>query len=166
MMTENDFNGKLKKIEINTWIILLIIWTIIHLNCGLTFAGSISTITGNYLNGHLWQLLNDSQKIIHITGIEEGLLLFLSQIREDPKISKDLMDVLIKSGFFDRRRLLFSCQGASGIAARINIFYRDPANLKIPIAEAYQHVTLKLNFASTEDLANNLSDLRRKYKQD
>ena len=164
-MTDKDFKGKLKKIEIKTWIILLIIWTVIHLNCGLAFAGSFSIITGNYLNGHLWQLLNDSQKIIHITGIEEGLLLFLSQIREDLQISKDLMDALKKSGFFDRRRLLFSCQGASGIAARINIFYRDPANLIIPIAEAYQHVTLKLNFASPEDLANNLSNLRRKYRQ-
>ena len=50
------------------------------------------------------------------------------------------------------------------MAAKMDIFYRDPANLIIPIAEAYQHVTMDLNFATAEDLANNLSNLRQKYK--
>ena len=163
-MAEEVSKRKLRNIDISTLKIILVIWTGIHLNYGLTFADSVSTITGNYLNGHLWQLLNDSQKIIHITGIEEGLLLFLSQIKEDLQIPPELMDAMKKSGFFDRRRLLFSYQGPSNIAARIDIFYRDPANLIIPIAEAYQHVTMKLNFANPEDLANNLSNLRRKYK--
>ena len=164
MRTIESFKRKLKDIDIITWKIFLIIWTGIHLNCGITLAYSGSTITGNYFNGNLWQLLNDSQKIIHITGIQEGLLLFLSQIKEDIQIPPDLMDAMKESGLFDRRRLLFSYQGASNIAARIDIFYRDPANLIIPIAEAYQHVTMKLNFATAEDLANNLSNLRRKYK--
>jgi hypothetical protein len=74
------------------------------------------------------------------------------------------MDGMNNSGFFDRRRLLFSFQGASNIAARIDIFYRDPANLIIPIAEAYQHVTMNLNFATPDELAHNLSNLRGKYK--
>ena len=139
-------------------------WLVTILNCGLALADSGSTITGNFLNGHLWQVLNDSQKTIHITGIQEGLLLFLSQIKEDPQIPPKLMDVMKESGFFDRRRLLFSYQGATNIAARIDTFYQDPTNLKIPIAEAYQHVTMNLNFATSEDLANNLSILRRKYK--
>ena len=163
-MTEEGFKRKLINIDIGTWIIFLIIWTWIHLNCGLTLADSGSTTTGNFFNGHLWELLNNSQKIIHITGIEEGLLLFLSQIKEDLQIPPELMDAMKKSGFFDRRRLLFSYQGASNIAARIDIFYRDPANLIIPIAEAYQHVTMNYNFATPEDLANNLSNLRRKYQ--
>jgi len=163
-MTEEGSKRKLTDIGKSTRKSLLIIWTGIYLNCALTLAVSGSTITGNFLNGHLWQLLNDSQKIIHITGIQEGLLLFLSQIKEDLQIPPELMDAMNESGFFDRRRLLFSYQGASNIAARIDIFYRDQANLIIPIAEAYQHVTMKLNFATAEDLANNLSNLRRKYK--
>jgi hypothetical protein len=142
------------------------LWIGIYLNCGLAFAVPGSTTTANYLNGNLWQLLNDFQKIIHISGIQDGLLLFLSQIKEDLLIPPKLMDAMKESGFFDRRKLLFSCQGASNIAVRMDIFYRDPANLIIPIAEAYQHVTLDLNFATPEDLAKNLSNLRRKYNQD
>jgi hypothetical protein len=164
MMADVGYKRKLRNINISTWKIILMMWTGICLNCGLTLAGSGSTITGNFLNGHLWQVLNESQKIIHITGIEEGLLLFLSQIKEDLQIPPELMDAMKESGFFDRRRLLFSCQGVSSIAARMDIFYRDPANLIIPIAEAYQHVTMNLNFATPEDLANNLLKLRRKYK--
>jgi hypothetical protein len=163
-MTEKGFKRKLINIDVITWKFILIIGVVLQLTCGLTIAGSVSTITGNFLNGHLWQLLNDSQKTIHVTGIEEGLLLFLLQIKEDLQIPPDLMDAMENSGFFDRRRLLFSYQGASNIAARIDIFYRNPANLIIPIAEAYQHVTMNLNFATPEDLANNLSNLRQKYK--
>ena len=163
-MTEKGFKRKLINIDVSTWKFILIIGVVLQLTCSLTIAGSGSTITGNFLNGHLWQLLNDSQKTIHVTGIEEGLLLFLLQIKEDLQIPPDLMDAMENSGFFDRRRLLFSYQGASNIAARIDIFYRNPANLIIPIAEAYQHVTMDLNFATPEDLANNLSNLRQKYK--
>jgi hypothetical protein len=75
------------------------------------------------------------------------------------------MQELKDSGMFDRRRLLFSSQGISGIEAGVNNFYKDPANLEIPISDAYQHVTLELNYASPPELANNLSNLRRKYKE-
>jgi hypothetical protein len=69
------------------------------------------------------------------------------------------------AGVFDRRRLLFSSQGIVAIEDRINFFYQDSANLQIPIMEAYRHVTLELNFAGAKELQNNLSVLRRKYKQ-
>jgi hypothetical protein len=78
--------------------------------------------------------------------------------------SHDLLVILEASGFFDRRRLLFSSQGTGAIETRVNIFYGDPANLQIPIMEAYRHVTLALNFAGPEELQNNLSDLRRRYQ--
>ena len=31
--------------------------------------------------------------------------------------------------------------------------------------DAYQHVAMELNYASPQDLANNLSNLRQKYKE-
>ena len=86
-MAEKVFKRKLTAIDIGTWKILLIMWTGIYINCGLALADSCTTITGNYLNGNHWQLLNDFQKIIHINGIQDGLLLFLSQIKEDLLIS-------------------------------------------------------------------------------
>jgi hypothetical protein len=103
-----------------------------------------SYTTADVFNGHMWQLLSSSQKASHLTGIQEGIKLCLNQIREDLQVSADLMREIQDSGLFDRRRLLF-------------------ANLEIPIIHAYQHVTLELNYASAQELANNMSSLRRKY---
>lgn len=123
-----------------------------------------SYTTGGAFNGHMWQLLSSSQKASHLTGIQEGIKLCLNQIREDLHISAELMGDMKDSGVFDRRRLLFSSQGISGIENGVDKFYRDPDNLEIPIMDAYQHVTLELNYASAKELANNLSSLRRKYQ--
>ena len=120
--------------------------------------------TSNVFNGHMWQLMSAAQKTSHLTGIQEGIRLCLDQIKHDLHISDDLMTDMKAAGVFDRRRLLFSSQGISAIESRINFFYRDTANLEIPIMEAYRHVTLELNFASSEELQNNLSNLRHKYK--
>ncbi len=57
-----------------------------------------------------------------------------------------------------------SHQGITEIEARMDHFYEDSANLDIPIIAAYQHITLELNFATIEDIKNNLLRLRRKYK--
>ena len=122
-----------------------------------------SFTTDGTFNGHMWQLLSSSQKASHLTGIQEGIKLCLNQTREDLHIPAELMREMKESGLFDRRRLLFSSQGITGIEAGIDQFYQDPANLVIPIMDAYQHVTLELNYASAKELANNLSNLRRKY---
>ena len=127
-------------------------------------AGPPSFSTGDLFNGHMWQLLSGTQKISHLTGIHEGIILCLNQIKQDLKIPSDLMNKMQDAGIFDRRRLLFSSQGVTAIETRMNHFYEDSANLEIPIIDAYQHITLALNFATPEDLESNLSSLRRKYR--
>ena len=88
---------------------------------------------------------------------------FTRKIKQDLKIPSDLMKKMQDAGIFDRRRLLFSSQGVTAIETRVNHFYEDSANLEIPIIDAYQHITLELNFATPEDLESDLSSLRRKY---
>ena len=127
-------------------------------------AGPPSFTTSDLFNGRMWQLLNGSQKLSHLTGIHEGIILCLNQIKGDLMIPSDLMKKMQDSGIFDRRRLLFSSQGITEIESRMNHFYEDSANLDIPIIDAYQHITLELNFATPEELHNNLSSLRRKYR--
>ena len=120
--------------------------------------------TSNVFNGHMWQLMSATQKTSHLNGIQEGIRLCMDQIKHDLHIPPELMTEMKEAGLFDRRRLLFSSQGITAIESRINLFYRDSANLEIPIMEAYRHVTLELNFASSEELQSNLSNLRHKYK--
>ena len=127
-------------------------------------AGPPSFSTSDLFNGHMWQLLSGTQKISHLTGIHEGIILCLNQIKQDLKIPSDLMNKMQDAGIFDRRRLLFSSQGVTEIETRMNQFYEDSANLDIPIIDAYQHITLALNFATPEELESNLSSLRRKYR--
>jgi hypothetical protein len=125
--------------------------------------GSSSYTTTDVFNGRMWKLLNGAQKISHLTGIHEGIILCLNQIKEDLRVSSDLMKEMQDSGIFDRRRLLFTYQGITEIEARMDRFYEDYANLDIPVIAAYQHITLELNFATAEDIKNNLLRLRRKY---
>jgi len=124
-----------------------------------------SFITANTSNGRMWQLLSSSQKAAHLTGIQEGIKLCLSQIKEDLLISAELMQAMKESGIFDRRRMLFTSQGISAIEASLNSFYGDSTNLDIPIIDSYQHVTMELNFASPRGLADNLSNLKRRYPE-
>jgi hypothetical protein len=124
-----------------------------------------SFTTAGVFNGRMWQLLSSSQKAGHLTGIQEGIKLCLNQIKGDLQISAGLMDAMKESGVFDRRRLLFTSQGLSAIETGLNTFYRDSANLEIPIIDAYQHVTMELNFAPTRELDNNLSNIRQKYTE-
>ena len=122
--------------------------------------------TADAFNGHMWQLLSSSQKTSHLIGIQEGIRLCLNQIKADLHISGELMQAMKEAGIFDRRRLLFTSRGISAIEAGVDKFYEDPANLDIPIMDAYQHVTLELNYAPPQKVANNLSSLRRKYSSD
>lgn len=124
-----------------------------------------TTMTDQLFNGHMWQMLNASQKTIQLTGIQEGIRLCLSQIKEDLLIPPALMRSMQESGVFERRRMLFSPQGVSGIANRIDVFYRDADTLAIPIIEAYRHVTLILNFSDPQDTADDLARLKLKYKK-
>ena len=49
--------------------------------------------------------------------------------------------------------LLFSMQGVTGIAQRLDVFCRDAENRNIPIIEAYRHVTLVLNYSDPQIIA-------------
>ena len=120
--------------------------------------------SSNVFNGHMWLLMSTTQKTSHLTGIQEGIRLCMDVIKHDLHIAPELMTEMKEAGIFDRRRLLFSSQGVTAIESLINLFYTDSANLEIPIMEAYRHVTLELNFASSQELQNNLSNLRHKYK--
>ena len=152
---------KTRSIRFSLCMLAIFFWT-----AGLAETGeNKSTITDHFFNGRMWQLLSTTQKTIHLTGIQEGILLCLSQIKEDLRIPPDVMQSMEKTGLFDRRRLLFSSQGVTNISDRVDVFYKNSDTLDIPIIEAYHHVTLSLNFAAQEDLEKNLTKLKRKYKK-
>ena len=128
-----------------------------------SLAGQLSYTTNDVFNGRMWQLMSRAQKASHLTGIQEGIRLCLDQIKADLKLPRELLERMNEAGVLDRRRLLFTSQGITAIESRIDGFYEAPENIDIPIIEAYQHVTLELNFADPREAAHNLSTLRQKY---
>ncbi len=142
---------------------ILVLFTLLLTAGSQPLAGPPSFTTADVFNGRMWELLSDAQKVSHLTGIQEGIILCLNQIKEDLQIPRTLLNNMKEAGVLDRRRLLFSSQGITAIESRINAFYKEPENIEIPIIEAYRHVTLELNFADPQEVANNLSGLRRKY---
>jgi len=54
-------------------------------------AGSSYT-TADVFNGRMWKLLSGTQIISHLTGVHEGIILCLNQIKEDLMVSSDLME--------------------------------------------------------------------------
>jgi len=152
---------KIRSIRFSLYFLAILFWTA---GLGGTTENK-STITDHFFNGRMWQLLNSSQKTIHLTGIQEGILLCLSQIKEDLLIPPGLMHSMQESGMFDRRRMLFSMQGVSGISKGIDVFYHDTGNLAIPIIEAYRHVTISLNYADPQEVTQDLARLKLKYKK-
>ena len=70
---------------------ILVFLSILLLFGAQLLAGSPSYITADVFNGRMWNLLSGTQKISHLTGIHEGILLCLNQIKEDTNISSDLM---------------------------------------------------------------------------
>ena len=146
-------------------ILILILTTYFMVAGTRLMAGAPSYTTDGVFNGRMWHLLSPTQKISHLTGIQEGITLCLNQIKADLLIPAELMSRMKENGVFDRQRLMFSHQGVSAIEGRLDEFYQNEANIDIPIIDAYRHITLELNFADPRELKNNLSNLRRKYKQ-
>lgn len=149
----------MKRCHLSIFVLFLLLFT--------AYSGSIagppSYTTAGVFNGRMWQLLSDAQKISHLTGIQDGIILCLNQIKADLNIPQDLMKRMQDAGVLDRRRMMLSSQGITAVERRINAFYGESENIEIPITEAYRHVTMALNFADPRDVADNLSTLKRKY---
>jgi len=111
-------------------------------------------------NGYFWQGIDLQSKIFFLVGAENGEhLLFLKVVEKNKKgnISQAVIDGLLIDKI-DNLKM-------SEIAEQIDSFFKDSANRKIPVIEAYRYVSKRVKGASTKELDNLAASLRKKYNQ-
>lgn len=116
--------------------------------------------TFTFSNGRFWQKLDPQSKIILVHGIEQGMWLLaqeLSLYSTEMKIDQDTLKAL---GGFE-----ISDLKSSEIMEQIDLFYKDSANRRIPIIEAYRWVYKKLNGYSEKELDSKIESLRKYYNK-
>lgn len=144
--------------RIGIFIILIYLVTIGSIN-----AEAIRYFDKGLFNGQMWLLLNESQKITHLTGLREGILLCITEISDDNLIPAKLKKAMTDSGLFDRRRMLFTALGPADLSPYIDAFYKEPLNLNIPIVHAYRYVCMEFNHVSKLELEKDLVQMRKRF---
>ena len=107
-------------------------------------------------NGRYWNMLNDTQKTIFITGVWDGVdtYLLLIRLRTDTKQEYDrcfLAQSLLKAvGFYPQE-----------ITKIVDDIYEDTSNIQIPITKVIIVATLKAGGVSSQEIEKGLSDFRK-----
>ena len=101
--------------------------------------------TGDFINGRAWKVWDESKKLGYILGFGDGIRMFVAS-RSDDK----------SQGYFGHSKF-------GEIEDALNDFYRDPANVQIPVEAAMYFFQTKVNGASPKNLAEQLAGLRRAF---
>ena len=109
-------------------------------------------------NGRAWQSYNTQAKWEHLKGIEEGMFLLMLQMNDD-----DISRAFLSTAHQEGNKLVITGSRFADLSGQIDIVYSDSSNIRIPIIEAYRHILKKLRGAKPEELASDLSMLRKKY---
>jgi hypothetical protein len=104
-------------------------------------------LTDGWPNGRLWNTLDLQSKVWFLYGIESGVGLAGSATHEDPRAL--LSEFGVKGFRF------------SDVAAEVDAFYRQRANIRVPVAFAYHYVVKKMKGASPDELNTFAAQLRK-----
>lgn len=103
----------------------------------ITYASNETpNFTDNQINGRMWTILNDSDKLYYIVGLTEGINFCSSGVNItfntgdiNPEVSKRVLSNL---GHF------ITGENNKKMVEAIDNFYKDTLNLDIPVTAAYQ----------------------------
>jgi hypothetical protein len=107
-------------------------------------------------NGRLWVSMPLSQKLMTIGGIIEGMYLLADHLYQANKGNAFglINDVLTVRGSL-----------ASDHVTERDLFYKQGANIRIPISYAYLFSVKKMKGASAEELEKYAASLRKQFNQ-
>lgn len=108
-------------------------------------------------NGRFWTGLRPEEKGLYVEGVKNGMALFLTLA------SRDGPDQKLFAAF---ERGLFPALDSLQIARRIDGFYADKANLRVPIVNMYLLAGAELSGKTPKaEIEATLAELRRTYSQ-
>jgi hypothetical protein len=117
---------------------------------GLMVGQSDPTTTGGFRNGRLWAILSDNSKAFYVAGIEDGEVIALFALPSAPKACSDAVTKLEPRGYV-----------AGDYVKMLDEFYREPANVRVPIVYAYNYALKKLAGMSAKELSEMEATMRK-----
>jgi hypothetical protein len=112
--------------------------------------------TDGLLNGRAWKLLDDQNRTIFVQGLRGGLALAARELQSTG---------VANEGQFKKQVFKLMGGKTEDLIQQVDEFYKDSANLRVPVPLAYKHMLLKLGGANSLVLDNDLSALRREFNQ-
>jgi len=107
--------------------------------------------TGGFRNGRVWVRLATSDKVYYVGGIKDGQVIATFALPADtPRKYIDILNSTDPTGFV-----------VGDYAKALDDFYKEPANVRIPIIYAYHFISKKLSGMSPTDLADFEANLRK-----
>jgi hypothetical protein len=112
-------------------------------------------------NGYFWNKWDLQTKIFILEGMDNGeFLLFLtvSEAKNSANAQQAVIDSILSLETTGDFKL-------SEKVEQIDMFYKDSANRRIPIIEAYRYMVKRMNGNTQQELDNLAASLRKKYNQ-
>jgi hypothetical protein len=112
--------------------------------------------TGTDVNGRYWNTLSVQAKATYVIGAQDGMSGVLAHDAKNCSCTFEAVNAAVQAT---------SGGGKNGTYVEfvegVDLFYKDPANLGIPVIKALEYVTLKVKGATAGDLDSFIAPLRR-----
>jgi hypothetical protein len=112
--------------------------------------------TGIYVNGRYWKNLSVDAKATYLVAIGEGMMEIVAYAKNCSCVVDASLGLLRTTSGGDNNSYLEMAEG-------LDSFYMDPANRPIPVIRALSYVTLKMKGASSRELEDLASKLRKDF---
>jgi len=111
--------------------------------------------TRGWSNGRIWQSMDRSQKISYLMGADDGESHLMNEVESvDPVLAKRI------EGILNPQQIKTPIK-QSEIASVIDDFYRDAANLRLPVAFALTWASMKINGTEESELSRYVIGMKK-----
>ncbi len=116
-------------------------------------AQSDGTKTGDFVNGRFWEQSPEAMKIGYLFGLRDGLVLIAADNKTEAVKNALMLSMLV---YRDGKTTL------EELIDQIDTFYKDGANIRIPVFEAYQYCMKRTSGVSKKVLDDLLAEMRNR----
>jgi hypothetical protein len=139
---------------------LLVVVVLLLLGQPLAAVADDDVMTGRYLNGRAWQLLDAGGKMVYVTAYQEGYGMALLNWLTTAKGKQTGEEM-------ERQERHYMADGAfttDDIIQQLNTFFSEPSNLSLPVPFAHMYVIRKFRGATIKELSEFKARLQEEAK--
>ena len=117
----------------------------------------LQMLTQGLHNGRTWENFTGDEQATFLLGVDEGLFLLArhqQMASRTSEVREALNSLTLTSGFTTR-----------DLSSEVTSFYRERANIRVPIIYAYEYALKKTKGASQRELIEFTTSLRKQWNQ-